>query len=814
MPKVSVITLPEGMLPAPSMQPTAAVVSATSREDSWLELRKWTSIGKKALGYPQYMPLYVLALLLGRVALPGEIAPFGLALFAAVAAQSRDRSAAVGIAALAGAASAGFYQEAVIYLLSMLAYWRLADKLTLSEKKLQAVPLFLFGCVFLSGALLLPWRDMSIYGVLMVSLDALLCLVLTLVFHYGLPVFFERQYNPEALLVVAVMLAIAVAGLGSMTVYGYSLRNAAGFFIVMSVALGGGAGVGAAVGVITGMVIGISEGAAADAVALYAVAGMTGGILRELGKPAVMLGFMLGSAVAVLYLGQPGQLLLVLTEAAAGGAAFMLVPAGRFRLWQEGCLAAEADDGKAAWRAIQSAGEKLTAVAAVFGDLAQTASSDQVVANQDSLKQQQAARLLTAVGGQLCENCARRDDCWDKNYTQTYQDMLAMLALAEDGRLKPSTLPAAIKTCCMSKSALVAIIRQVAVSNQLQRQCRQKLAECRQVFAEQLQASGVIVGNLVQELHRGPKSDSEAAQLLAERAAALDCPLSSIEVISKPGKVVVTAQKTACDGTRECANTILPVTANLLQEKMKLQADCGSKLRHKNCKLTLELAERFQVETGVAAIAKAASQVSGDTCVVQPVGQGRTALILSDGMGSGEAAAAGSGKAVSFLQRLLAAGFDIGMAVKLVNSMLLINMPADTFATVDMVIVDTFTGGCEFLKVGSAPSYIKRVREVMTINPGAPPIGILEQVEIEPVRRLLVPGDIVVMVSDGVTEAGRSGDKEGWVANFLRRTGSERPQDIADRLLRQAIQLSGGTAKDDMAVLVARLAERPVPEIL
>lgn len=242
---------------------------------------------------------------------------------------------------------------------------------------------------------------------------------------------------------------------------------------------------------------------------------------------------------------------------------------------------------------------------------------------------------------------------------------------------------------------------------------------------------------------------------------------------------------------------------------MTLHADCGNKVRHKNCKLTMQLSERYHVETGVAIIAKEAGGISGDTCVAQPVGRGRMALMLSDGMGSGEAAAESSSQAVKFLQQLLAAGFDIDTAVKTVNSLLLIKMPGDMFATVDMAVIDTFTGESEFLKVGSAPSYIKRVREVSIINSATPPVGILENIQIEPIRRMLVPGDIVVMVSDGVIDAARGTDKENWVANFLRRLGSERPQDIADRLLRQAVELSGGAARDDMAVLVARVAERP-----
>lgn len=815
MPKVSVVTLPEEILQPAPMRPAAELVQKDKPVFSWQILFDRVNTEGKTLFYQPNLQLYILALLLGRVSLLGEMAPFGLALFAAVASLARERAAVVGIWALAGVLSAGLYQEAIIYLLSMLLYWRLSDRLTQYEKKVQAVPLFLFGCVFLSGAALMPWRDLSLYGMLFVVLDAALCMVLVFVFRYGVPLFLnntrDQQIGSETLLVATIMLATAVAGLGTMTAYGYSLRNMAGSLIAMMLAFSGGSGVGATVGVITGLVIGLSDGDAAAVIAMYAVAGMIGGVFRELGKPAVLLGFILGSAIAVLYLGQPSQLLLTLVEVSAAGAVFMLVPAAKLSKWREVCLA-EADDFKAAQRTTHAAIEKLNNIAAVFSDLAKTigvGNDQESVAFNGKLKEEQLARMLTAVGERICEPCARRGECWDRDFYQTYQAMLDMLALAEAGKLKADTMPDIIKNSCVCRQLVFEIIMQAAESNLTQLYWRKKIAECRQVAVEQLQATGGIIGNLAQELKRGPRTDNEVAEMLAERAAALGCPLSGIQVISEQGKVIVAAQKTACSGTRECVNTILPVTANLLQEKMTLQADCGNKIRHKNCKLTMELDERYHVETGRATAAKAASSISGDTCVVQSVSRGRTALILSDGMGSGEAAANCSGEAVSFLQRLLAAGFDIDTAVKMVNSMLLIKIPGDTFATVDLAVVDTFTGDTEFLKVGSAPSYIKRVREVTTINPVSPPIGILAHVEIEPVKWVLMPGDIVVMVSDGITDAVRGADKDSWVANFLRRTGSERPQDIADRLLRQAIQLSGGVAKDDMAVLVAKIAEKP-----
>ncbi|MPM63316.1 Stage II sporulation protein E [bioreactor metagenome] len=184
--------------------------------------------------------------------------------------------------------------------------------------------------------------------------------------------------------------------------------------------------------------------------------------------------------------------------------------------------------------------------------------------------------------------------------------------------------------------------------------------------------------------------------------------------------------------------------------------------------------------------------------------------MISDGMGSGSRAADESTMAVRFLEKLLAVGFDVDVAVKTVNSMLLLRTPEESFATVDMTIIDTYSGEAEFLKIGSSPSFVKRVREVATIKSASLPMGILNQIEIEPVKANLVSGDILVMVSDGVADIPQRGnEKENWIANFLRRTATTNAQELADMILQEAMNLSGSRVKDDMTVLVAKIGDSP-----
>jgi stage II sporulation protein E len=223
-------------------------------------------------------------------------------------------------------------------------------------------------------------------------------------------------------------------------------------------------------------------------------------------------------------------------------------------------------------------------------------------------------------------------------------------------------------------------------------------------------------------------------------------------------------------------------------------------------------AERFRVATGLAYAAK--ERVCGDTAAVLPLPGGRVALVLSDGMGTGSRAAGDSAATVRFLERLLSAGFAVDVAVKTVNSLLLLKLPEESFTTVDMAVIDTAAGEAEFLKVGAAPSFVKRVREVATVKSASLPVGIMQQVEIRAGEVLLAAGDIIVLSErrGGGKVPGRGPNRETWLANFLRRLPEGDPQELAERILAQEMELAGPGRRDDMTVLVARVTEKPGPE--
>jgi stage II sporulation protein E len=226
---------------------------------------------------------------------------------------------------------------------------------------------------------------------------------------------------------------------------------------------------------------------------------------------------------------------------------------------------------------------------------------------------------------------------------------------------------------------------------------------------------------------------------------------------------------------------------------------------------------------GVACLPRPGRTVSGDAHLVREI-EGRLCLALSDGMGSGPDAARQSVAATELLERLLGAGFSAEAAARMVNSVLLARSDTEAFATLDLALVDLADGSAEFWKVGAAPTLIVHGGSVHggsvhggsvhggsvhggsveRIESGPVPAGVLPDVEVRVARRILRPGDVVVLASDGVGDAARRG--EPWLADFVARHAGDGADALASAVLAEAVARAGGGEHDDLTVVACRLA--------
>lgn len=195
---------------------------------------------------------------------------------------------------------------------------------------------------------------------------------------------------------------------------------------------------------------------------------------------------------------------------------------------------------------------------------------------------------------------------------------------------------------------------------------------------------------------------------------------------------------------------------------------------------------------------------SGDTVIYFERGR-KFFVILCDGMGSGDDAMHQSRLTARLFEKFLKAGFDKETSLRMINSSLALKADQESFSTVDILEIDTKTGACEFLKIGSAQSFVKKKKEIGVISSKSLPVGILENIEVTPVKCEVEPGDMILMVTDGISEAASGVLKSDWIKKLLtleKRT----PRELAD------LVLCGAKARtkfrDDMTCCVIKIEKR------
>ena len=239
----------------------------------------------------------------------------------------------------------------------------------------------------------------------------------------------------------------------------------------------------------------------------------------------------------------------------------------------------------------------------------------------------------------------------------------------------------------------------------------------------------------------------------------------------------------------------------------KLQVSSGSPYlveQEPHCFLFTE-EPKYIALTGVSRAVKEGEKVSGDQYATMESEKGKLILMLSDGTGSGEDASRGSGRVMDLMEKMLEAGFGTEASVNLLNSALYAQNEEDDHPTIDLCSLDLYTGECEICKVGGVATFWKTSGRVLCVGGESLPLGIFQKVQIERQMCQIRPGDLLVMMTDGVLDMMEDGEER--MAQVLEGLQEQNPQEIAEKILSYAICASEGRIRDDMTVFVLCLWE-------
>lgn len=669
--------------------------------------------------------------------------------------------------------------------------------------------------LILLKSLYLIVNDYYVYDFILTAFEGIVVFTLTYIFAHSIPTIestFNRVFSSEEVICGAIMLALAVSGLNSMSIFGISLKNVIGIAIVIFLAFIKGPSIGTAVGITIGVITSMSQLNLPFVISIYGFAGLLSGLFKEVGKIGSCLGFLLGNIIMSFYIDGSMETILKNKEIAISIGIFLLVTKFTKGLGSKVVIGvSDKTQIEEAYsnRVKDMTYKRLTEISQVFEELGQT--FRRVSDRQKVVEQKDVSKLIDAVANEVCSKCSLCRFCWESDFYSTYQSMFDILGIIETkGGILPSMMPEIFKKRCTRTDEIAQKINYIFDIYRLDHKWENKILESRQLVSEQLEGMSKVIKDLAKEIYNDVrfKRDVEKEIHAGLRKNKINVDKVIVTEGKEDGFEIYLEIKSRCDD-----DSIIKKATDAVSEIVGIELTnnkyCAStKYEDKRIKFKLIQANRFGAITKVSRIDNGFNSVSGDNYTFGERKNNYFAVI-SDGMGVGHKASQESDITISLLERFLEAGFDKELALKTINSVLVLKSSDEMLATIDMSILDLYSGKTQFIKIGSAPTFIKKRNSVQIINSHSLPVGILRDVDIQIYEEDLEDGDFIIMVSDGILDANYDEDnKEKWLAKIIYDIESVNPQTIADKIKDAALGACDGTANDDMTVLVTKIWKR------
>jgi stage II sporulation protein E len=767
-------------------------------------------------GYSCILPPFFL----GRAVLMGELMPFGVAFVAAFIRVAGTQNIGVLIFTMLGLITISDGMSLAGGMLTLLVTYLLLRFMPLMEtRQWYVVPGVVLVTELIVKCSFVASGNGLLYGYISVLFEAVFACILTIAFLHALPPLWKNtvpsRISGEAVFCMLLLFGGVIAGTGEIGIDNVSLRGVISNYVILLAALVGGVGLGAAAGAVVGVIPGLSYVVAPAIIGAYSFAGLLAGLLRSFGRIGVSMGFMVGNILLSIYITNYGSMVNVLLETGLATLLFCFMP----KQWIEtitkvlpthqGVRIRRSSLPQA--RITEMTAGKMRDWSGVFNELAK--SFKQVSSTvEESQEEQGLEKLFVEVGQKVCDGCALYRTCWEREFYRTYQQILDLLANVETyGKLNIDDLPTGMKKRCARLKEMTITLNCLYDNFKMNNYWQQKLLESRQLVSEQLKGVSDILVNMSLELEKDAELSGEIEEAIIKRLRKEGFPVIDVFTYHHSnGGLEVGITKPACGGKLDCHRKVAPLVSAITGQNL-IVSSAGCSLENNNeeeCTFMMYSSLPFRVSVGAASVAKGGGRLSGDCLKTMQLRDGKHALIISDGMGVGHQAHRESSAVIGLLEKLLATGFEKNMAVKTVNSIMVLRSPNETFATVDLAVVDLYTGKVDFIKICAAPCFIIKQDSISVVQANSLPVGIMENIEIMSQTRTMSEGDMLVMVSDGILDSHQGNmESEEWFASILQDLTDLEPQEVAEVILQIVETSLGGAEKinDDMTVLVTKL---------
>lgn len=418
--------------------------------------------------------------------------------------------------------------------------------------------------------------------------------------------------------------------------------------------------------------------------------------------------------------------------------------------------------------------------------------------------QSEIEEMFVRVSETVCRGCENKSRCFGENQVRTRQMMYEILKVVDEcGIGLNSDIKKKLQKYCIQAPRF---LRETLETFQDAKQAmfwNNRMIQSREGCAVELDAFAKMIRHSTRELDASIFSDERMEKKIRAKLKNEGVRVLSIVFMMTPqGRyeihLTVKAGRGQCISTKELAGILTSCSGR----QMEPAKDERRILAMEYTTVVFLEQQRYYTLQGVAKIGKGCAHISGDSFSMMELPAGKQGAILSDGMGSGEEAFKESAMVVDMLEELLGAGFPVETAVRMMNTALVMGREEIRFSTIDISIFDLYEGTVELLKAGASTTFIRHRTEMERISSANLPLGVLQDLELQSVKRKLSNGDFLIMITDGILDALPVGEQEFLLDMIIKGTRLNNPKEMAHHILEQVLECSGEEPLDDMTVMV------------
>jgi serine phosphatase RsbU (regulator of sigma subunit) len=212
----------------------------------------------------------------------------------------------------------------------------------------------------------------------------------------------------------------------------------------------------------------------------------------------------------------------------------------------------------------------------------------------------------------------------------------------------------------------------------------------------------------------------------------------------------------------------------------------------------------------IAGMMQPASGVGGDYYDYIAVNEHTIQVVIADVAGKGVPAALLMSATAAAVQLEVSEKRDMLEVVNRLNNGIHSVSDGDRYVTVLLADIDSLRRSLRFVNCGHNPALLFRAntRDVVPMNSSCFPLGMFESVRCEINRASLAAGDILVLYTDGITEAENSQGEEFGLERLsavIRHDSSLSAEELMDNIFQSAEEFCQGVGfNDDATVLIVK----------